>query len=118
MSYILASQTIRAPKAVHESNLTQFAQQKTLSGAVGRDYFGSNKRVWTLSYTNVNQTDYNIIRTIYLAYLGSATPQVFTSTESNYPVNNANVHLDFLDRDFNVSGIDYLSDFDLILTEA
>lgn len=118
MSYTLSGTAIRAPLTLNEKNLTQYAQQKTLSGSVGRDYFGSNKRVWTLSYENVNATDYATIYAIYQSYLTTGSAKAWVVDETNYTVAATTVHIDLLDRGFKVGGTDYLSDFDLILTEA
>jgi hypothetical protein len=61
MSYLLSSTTIRSPLSIDESNSTQVAQNRTLAGTVTRDYFGSNKRVWTLEYRNTKKADYDTI---------------------------------------------------------
>lgn len=101
-----------------EANSTQVAQQKTLQGTVGRDYFGSNKRVWTLNYENVNITDYSAIKTIYDSYLSTGTAKTWQITETNYTVASTSVHLDLLVREFRIKGNDYLSNFTLTLTEV
>lgn len=101
-----------------EENSTQVAQVRALNGRVSRDYFGSNKRVWTLEYETVIKADYDIINTIYQAYLSTGTPQTFQVTETNYPVASTTVHIDLLKRGFRVRGGNYLSEFTLILTEA
>ncbi len=118
MSYTLSATTIRSPKTIEESNLTQYAQQKTLSGTVGRDYFGSNKRIWTLNYETTKKADYDTIKTIYNTYLSTGTAVAFVSTETNYSVSSTNVHIDLQVRRFSMSGLDYISDFTLVLTEA
>lgn len=118
MSYTLDGSTIRSPMSIEESNLTQYAQQKALSGAVGRDYFGSNKRVWTLEYANTKKSDYDTINTIYQTYLSTGTARTFASTETNYTVSSTSVHMDLQVRKFNIGGTDYISDFTLVLTEA
>lgn len=118
MAYILNGTTIRSPSTFSEANSTQVAQNRTLAGTVTRDYFGSNKRVWTLEYNNVNPTDYNTIKTIYTNYLANATAVSFQSTETNYTVASTNVHVDLLNRGFSIKGSDYLSDFTLTLSEA
>ena len=73
MSFVLSSTSIKAPQSIGEGNSTQVAQQRTLSGGVSRDYFGSNKRVWTLEYSNVNPTSFSTINTIYQNYLTTGT---------------------------------------------
>lgn len=118
MAYSLNGTTIKAPQTLQEDNSTQVAQQRTLSGAVGRDYFGSNKRIWTLTYENIKQADYTTINGIYATYLSTGTAVAFISTEANYSVSSTNVHIDLQSRGFKVGGSDYISDFTLVLTEA
>lgn len=118
MSYTLASTEIKPPDNMQERNSTQVAQQRTMSGAVGRDYFGSNKRIWTLNYKNCKKTAYDTINTIYQAYLTSGTAVAWVSTETNYAISATTVHVDLLTRGFDVQGEDYISDFTLTLTEA
>lgn len=118
MAYILSSTQIRAPHELAEANSTQVAQNRTLSGSVTRDYFGSNKRVWKLEYRNVLPADYDTIKTIYTSYLSNVAAKTWEITEANYTVAQTNVHLDLVERGFSVRGNDYLSDFTLILTEA
>lgn len=118
MAYILAGTTIRNPLSLQESNDTQVAQNRTLSGNITRDYFGSNKRVWTLNFENAKTTDYTTINNIYQTYLNTGTAQTFQVTETNYTVASINVHIDLITREFTVRGSDYLSNFTLILTEA
>jgi hypothetical protein len=118
MSYLLNSSAIRPPASFDEDNGTQFAQQTTLQGSVGRDYFGSNKRVWTLTYENVNVTDYQTIKTIYDSYLATNTAKTWQVTETNYTVSSTYVHIDLTKRSFATKGDSYLSSFTLVLTEA
>lgn len=118
MSYILAGSTIRSPSTFNETNSTQVAQLRTLGGSVNRDFFGTNKRVWTLDYNNVNPTDYATIKAIYTSYLASGTAQAWQVTETNYTIAATTVHVDLLIRNFSIKGSDYLSDFTLVLTEA
>ncbi len=118
MSYILDSTTIRAPHEFSEGNSTQVAVQRALSGSINRDYFGSNKRVWSLSYRNVKKSDYDVINTIYQSYLSTGNTKTWQITETNYTVSQTNVHVDLESRSFSVRGSSYISDFDLILTEA
>lgn len=103
---------------MEEKNQTQYAQQKALSGAVGRDYFGSNKRIWTLEYENTKKAAYDTIKTIYDSYLSTGTAKSWEVTETNYAVSATTVHVDLQVRKFTMSGTDYISDFTLILTEA
>ncbi len=91
---------------------------RTLKGVVGRDYFGLNKRIWTLAYRNTKKADFDIIYAIYASYLSSAVGKTFQSTETNYTISSTTVHIDLIERKFSVRGTDYLSDFDLILTEV
>lgn len=118
MAYILSGSTIRAPASLEESNSTQMAQLRMLSGAISRDYFGSNKKVWALEYENVKKADFDTINTIYLAYLSSGTVRTWQVTETNYTVSQTNVHVDLLVRSFGVKGNDYISNFTLTLVEA
>lgn len=118
MAYILAGTTIRNPTSIDEANSTQVAQNRTLGGSIARDYFGSNKRVWTCSYNNVNTSDYAVINSIYSNYLSTASAVSWQITETNYSISATSVHVDLLDRGFSVKGNSYLSDFTLILTEA
>lgn len=118
MSYILDSNTIRRPKTLREENSTQAAQNRTLKGTITRDLFGSNKRIWILSYENITKAEYNLINSIYQSYLSTGNPKSFQVTETNYTISSVNVHVDLLTRQFRVGGTDYISDFTLILTEA
>lgn len=121
MSFILGGTTIRKPNSMTEENNTQVAENRTLSGNVNRDYFGSNKRIFTLKYQNVNYTDWSTINTLYQSYLSTEATKTWQITDTNYngaASSSLNVHLDLLTRDFNVAGSTYLSDFTLILTEA
>lgn len=118
MSYLLAGSTLRNPHDFEERNSTQVAEQRTLSGSVNRDYFGSNKRVWVLNYQTTKKTDFDTINNIYQSYLSTGTAQTWQVTETSYTVSQTNVHVDLLVRQFSVRGSDYLSDFTLTLTEA
>lgn len=118
MAYVLSSTTIRRPSQFTETNNTQVAQNRTLSGSVTRDYFGDNKRVWVLDFTNVNKTDYDTIKTIYDSYLSTGATKTWEVTETNYTISSVNVHIDLLERGFSIKGSDYLSDFTLTLMEA
>lgn len=118
MSYILNSQTIRNPHTFSEANSTQVAQNRTLGGAVTRDFYGTNKRVWVLNYENTKVSDFNTLNTIYQSYLTSGTAQSWQVTETNYTVSATTVHVDLLQRGFTIRGSDYLSSFTLTLTEA
>lgn len=115
--YLLSSQEIRRPTFISESNSTQVAQHRTLDGSKKRDYFGNNKKVWQLNYRNVKKSDYDTIKTIYDSYLSTGTAKTWEITETNYTIASTNVHVDLLERGFSVKGTDYLSDFDLTLTE-
>lgn len=118
MAFLLDGTSIRNPYEISESNSTQVAQNRTLSGSITRDYFGSNKRVWILSYRITKKTDYDTINTIYQSYLSTGTAKTWEITETNYTVSQTTVHVDIRQRDFTVRGSDYISDFDLILTET
>lgn len=118
MGFILASTNIRAPMSIRESNSTQVAVNRPLSGAITRDYFGSNKRVWLMEYQNVKKADYDTIKAIYDSYISSGNTKTWQVTESNYTINSTNVHVDLQERDLSVKGTSYISSFSLILTEA
>lgn len=118
MSYILASTTLRNPLSIEESNSTQVAQVRTLSGAINRDYFGSNKRIWRMEYRNTKKADFDTINSIYQSYLSTGSAQTWSVTETNYSVSATTVHVDLLVRKFTMSGTDYISDFTLTLVEA
>lgn len=118
MGYVLSSTDIIAPNSMEVENNTQHAQQRTLSGAIGRDYFGDNKRVWTLEFSNKNKTDFDTINNIYQTYLSSGTAVTWEVTETNYTIAETTVHMNLDVRSFNVGGEDYISDFALVLTEA
>lgn len=118
MSYLLDAQEIRRPYEVEERNSTQMAQHRTLDGSVRRDYFGDNKRVWILAYRNTKKADYDTIKAIYDDYLNTGTAQSWQVTETNYTIAATTVHVEVLERGFSIRGTDYLSDFDLILTEV
>lgn len=118
MSYILDGVAIKGPHRMEEMNSTQVAQQRTLAGSINRDYFGSNKRVWALDYTNIKKADYDTINTIYQSYLTLGTAKSWSTTETNYTVAATTVHVDLQVRRFSQQGVDYISDFTLTLTEA
>lgn len=118
MAYLLSGSTIKAPQDMAEVNSSQFAQNRVLSGAIARDFFGSNKRSWILKYRNIKKSDYDTINTVYQSYLTNGTVKTWQVTETNYTVASTNVHVDLVERGFNVGGEDYLSNFDLVLTEA
>lgn len=116
--YLLDATTIKSPQRMNEQNSTQFAQNRTMAGDVTRDYFGENKRIWELEYRNIKKTDYDTINTIYQDYLDTNTAKTWQVTETNYAVSATDVHVDLRVRQFSVGGEGYISDFDLILTEA
>lgn len=118
MSFILDGTTIRRPVQMEEGNSTQYAQVRTIAGLSHRDYLGANKRIWTMTYQNVNVTDYTTINTIYQSYLSTKVAKTFQVTEANYTVAQTNVHVDLTVRQFKMPGSSYISDFVLILTEV
>lgn len=117
MSFTLAGTDIKSPGAMQEGNSTQVAQNQALDGTISRDYFGSNKRMWVLTYRTIPKSDYDTINSIYQSYLSTGNPVTFVSTETNYVISQTNVHVDLQNRDFTYRGDQYLSDFTLILTE-
>lgn len=116
--YLLDSTTIRRPHNMRVENSTQVAENRTLDGDVARDYFGKNKRIWTLTYENTKKSDYDTIKAIYDNHLSTGSTKTWEVTETNYSVSETNVHIDLQTREFRVSGSEYLSDFTLILKEA
>jgi hypothetical protein len=118
MAYILSGTEIRNPHGLSEKNDTMTAQNRALDGSINRDSFGSNKRVWTLKYSNVLGVEYNIIKTIYDTYLSNNVPVTWEVTETNYTIAETTVHLDLDSREFRVKGEDYISDFTLVITEV
>ena len=119
MAFTLDGQAIKAPQAIQEKvDNIQYAQQRTLAGSIGRDYFGSNKRVWKLSYDNIQKTYYDTIKAIYDTYTATGTAVTWESTETNYTIASTNVHINIDDRGFSVGGEDYISSFAITLTEA
>lgn len=118
MAYLLDGTEIRRPHTMSEGNSTQVAVQRTLDGSINRDYFGSTKRTWNLSFVNIKPSDYQSIKNIYDSYLSTGNTKTWQITESAYTVSQTNVHLDFVDRGFSVRGSSYLSDCELVITEA
>lgn len=118
MSYVLDGSEIRAPHNIDELTEDLYAQQVSLDNTRSRDYMGTTKRVWALDYTNTKVADYDTIKTIWDSYKSTATGKSFQSTETNYPIALTTVHIDMTKRRFSVGGIDYISDFTLVLTEV
>lgn len=119
MALILNGTNIKAPQSIAETvDNFQYAQQRTLSGSINRDYFGSNKRVWKLTYQNIPKASYDVIKSIYDTYTSTGTAVTWVSTETNYAISSTNVHVNIDTRGFSVGGEDYISSFTLILTEA
>ena len=118
MAYTLNASEIRAPHEINESNNSQVAVQRTLNGSINRDYFGDNKRFWLLSYRNVTKTDYDTIKAFHTTYLSTGTTVAFASDETNYTIASTQCHIDINERGFTIRGATYISDFDVILTEA
>lgn len=116
--YSIGGQKIKAPQQMKEGRVEQYAQQKALDGSVNRDYFSSRegtKRIWTLTYYNILPAAYNVIDAVYTIYKLTDTTQAFVVSDLSI---STDVHMDLVDRDFSVSGNDYLSSFTLVLTEA
>lgn len=117
--YALNGSTIKAPNSIAETvDNVQYAQQRTLQGTIGRDYFGDNKRIWKLSYQNIPKASYDTIKSVYDSYVSTGTAVSFESTETNYTIASTNVHINIDTRGFSVGGEDYISSFSVILTEA
>lgn len=119
MAFTLNGTAIKAPQTISETvDNFQYAQQRTLSGNINRDYFGSNKRVWKLTYQNIPKASYDVIKSIYNTYTSTGTAVTWVSTETNYAISSTSVHVNIDARGFTVGGEDYISSFSLILTEA
>lgn len=117
MGYTLNATSIKSPKNMRVDNSTQYAENRTLGGSVGRDYFGSNKQIWVLDYENLNSTDFATIQTLYQLYLSNHSPLAFVISEGVYTA-TASVHVDLLTRSFGIPGSSYLSTTTLTLKEA
>ena len=119
MAFTLNGSAIKAPQAIAETvDNIQYAQQRTLQGTINRDYFGSNKRIWKLTYQNIPKASYDVIKSIYDSYTATGTAVTWVSTETNYAISSTNVHINIDTRGFTVGGEDYISSFTLILSEA
>lgn len=118
MAFVLDGTTLKRPNSMDVSNSTQYAQQRTLSGDINRDYFGSNKRVWVLQYVNTQKAYFDTIDAIYQSYLSTTATKTWVITETNYSVSSTNVHVNLEERGFSIKGDSYLSDFTLTLVEA
>lgn len=118
MAFLLDGTTIRNPINLEEQTVDQYAEQRVLTNGVGRDYFGTTKRIWILDFSNTKPVDYTTIKTIVDAYKTTVTTKTFQSTETNYTIASTRCHLDLIRRKFSVGGTTYLSDFSLVLTEA
>ena len=121
MGFILAGTEIRRPTQLNERKIERFSQVQTLDGRIHRDYYNSlvgTKRIWTLSFQNASASEYAAILAIYETYKNTDTVQTWEITETNYTVDQTNVHIDLIERQFSTPGSDYISSFQLILTEA
>ena len=117
--YTLNGTQIKNPQSITETvDNIQYAQQRTLSGSINRDYFGSNKRIWKLTYQNIPKASYDTIKAAYDAYTATGSAVTWVSTETNYTIASTNVHINIDSRGFSVGGEDYISSFTLILSEA
>lgn len=116
--FMLNGTSIKSPTEITEINQTINTVQRTLSGRLTRDMFGSNKRVWRLGYPLVNRQDYDVINSQYQQYLEDESPVTWRISQDNYPITTTFVHVDLIERDFSIRGSGYISAFDLILTEA
>lgn len=118
MAYLLNGSSIKAPQRMSEENDTQHAEVRTMSGSRGVDMFGSNKRVWTLEYSNIQKADFDTINTLYQLYLSTGAALSWEVTETNYTVSATTVHVFLQERGFTVRSESYLSNFTLVLREA
>lgn len=101
-----------------ENNSTLYAQIRPLPGNVNRDFFGGNKRSWTLQYKNLKPTDYAMLKATYDRYLSDGQTITWRVTGDHYSVAQVLVHVDMPVRVFDTRGNSYISDVDLTLTEA
>jgi len=130
MAYLLDETIIKRPSNIRKEPIEVAADHITISGKTKRDItarkyryilsYGKTKRDITarkyryiLSYKNISKTDADTLVTIY----NQKAVVTFQSTEANFPVSLRNVHVDIGDRDYLYPGSDYLSTFNLILTE-
>jgi len=112
MAYLLDGTTIKRPNSIKREPIEVAADHITISGKTKRDITARKYR-YILSYKNISKTDADTLVTIY----NQKAVVTFQSTEANFPVSLRNVHVDIGDRDYLYPGSDYLSTFNLILTE-
>lgn len=103
---------------MYVTRAAQYAEQRTLQGSIGRDFFGDTKNQWRLEYANTNVTDYETIKGIYDTYVSTGVAPSFECTEDNYTIASVQVHMDIEERGFTVKGSNYISDFTIILKEV
>lgn len=118
IAYYLSGNSIPGPQSMEETNSTLYAQVQVLEGSINRDYFGDNKRMWILHYKNTKPSVYDQLRGLYSSYLSTNSALDWEVTGENYQVEATSVHVDLPSRSFSPSASHYISDFDLILTEA
>lgn len=118
IAFILDGITIRPPHSMIEMDKTQYSQNRVLEGDINRDYFGDGKRVWRLDYSNLNSSDYDILRDIYDDYLATGEVKTWEVTGDSYSVSPTEVHIDLPQRKFSEPGLHFISDFSLTLVEA
>lgn len=116
--YILENVAIKSPTTMVEEKIRTAVYRRALSGRVVADEFNSGKRIWTLHYENMQKSDFDAINNLYQSYLQDEDPMDFQIFEDNYPVAQTEVHLDLNEREFSTAGSGYLSEFNLVLTEA
>lgn len=116
--YILENTVLRSPTSMKEERVRVAAYQRAISGNFQADEFNSGRRIWTLHYENVQKADFDTIFNLYQTYLSTEDPMDFEINQDNYPITATNVHLDLDQRDFSTAGAGYISQFDLVLTEA
>lgn len=118
IAYILNGITIPMPHHISEENGTQYVQHRVIEGDINRDFFGNNKRVWTLQYRNSKKTNYDVIKSIYDHYLTSGQFATWEIQGDNYSVSETNVHIELPERHFSTAGRSYISDYELTLLEV
>lgn len=116
--YVLNGTTIKSPSSISEVNESIYALQRMLSGDVSSDLFSGNKRTWHLEYEYLTQTQYDTIYDQYADYMENEQPVRFEINQDNYPLSATEVHVDLVEREFEIPGSSYYSSTTLILTEA
>lgn len=111
MSFYLNGTELQDPNSFVESNVVIGDYVTTLSGNKRRAIH-AKKKMWTLSYGLLTESNYNTIKTIY-----DLNASVSFANSSLNPAISATVHVDINDRSY-VSGTgEFISAIDLVLME-